>query len=95
MNHIIRQVFFSPDGVDLDFMATTDLRAGGEVYQSHHLSIARGGQLAQAIADVENALELLLTAGLQLWSTSAVFDPATGADGEPEEGDDDDDEYDG
>jgi len=87
---IIRSIQVNPDSVDLAYMDDADVRLGGNVFQTHHISINRGSNYDNEIDELEAAAEALLTDCLEDFISS----PAYAIPAPPDDGDDDDDDDD-
>jgi hypothetical protein len=87
---IVRSIQINPDSVDLAYMDDDDVRLGGEVYQSHHISIGRGSNYDVEIEALEVAAEALLTDVLEDFTRSPVYEIQI-----PVRDDDDEDDDDG
>lgn len=84
---IIRSIQVNPDSVDLAYMDDADVRLGGVVFQTHHISISRGSNYDNEIDELEAAAEALLTDVLEDFTSSPAYAiPA------PPDDDDDEDE---
>jgi len=83
----IRSIQINPDSVDLAYMDDADVRLGGNVFQTHHISINRGSNYDTEIDALEAAAEALLTDVLEDYVSSPAYAiPA------PDDDDDDDDD---
>ena len=51
----IRSIQINPDSVDLAYMDDADVRLGGAVFQTHHISISRGSNYDSEIDELEGA----------------------------------------
>ena len=85
---IIRSIQVNPDSVDLAYMDDADVRLGGAVFQTHHISIQRGSNYDNEIDALEAAAEALLTDCLEDFTSS----PAYAIPAPPDDDDDDDDD---
>ena len=88
---IVRSIQVNPDSVDLAYMDDTDVRLQGQVFQTHHISINRGGNYDNEIEALEAAAEALVTDVLVDYASSPAF---TNFNGFRDAADDDDDEDD-
>jgi hypothetical protein len=86
---LIRQVQINPDSIDLAYMDDADVRLGGAVFQTHHISISRGSNYDAGIGELEGAAEALLTDCLEDFTSSPAYAIPAPVD------DDDEDEDDG
>ena len=84
---IIRSIQVNPDSVDLAYMDDADVRLDGAVFQTHHISISRGSNYDNEIAELEAAGEALLTDVLEDFTSSPAY-----AIEPPDDDDDDDDD---
>ena len=85
---VIRSIQVNPDSVDLAYMDDADVRLGGDVFQTHHISISRGSNYDNEIDALEAAAEALLTDVLEDFTSS----PAYAIPAPPDDDDDDDDD---
>ena len=88
MVRIIRSIQINPDSIDLAYMDDADVRLGGAVFQTHHISINRGSNYDTEIDELEAAAEALLTDCLEDFTSS----PAYAIPAPPDDDDDDDDD---
>ena len=74
----VRSLVLSPDSVDITYMEdSTDVRADGQHYQTHTISLGReDGELVGEFDALETAVLDLLTAGLARWSRTLPVSPA-------------------
>jgi hypothetical protein len=87
---IIRSIQVNPDSVDLAYMDDADVRLGGDVFQTHHISISRGSNYDNEIDELEAAAEALLTDVLEDFVSSPAYEiPIPVLDEEDDEDDDD------
>jgi len=70
---IIRSIQINPDSVDLAYMDDADVRLGGAVFQTHHISINRGSNYDNEIDALEGAAEALLTDVLEDFVSSPAY----------------------
>jgi hypothetical protein len=70
---IIRSIQVNPDSVDLAYMDDADVRLGGAVFQTHHISISRGSDYDNEIDELEAAAEALLTDVLEDYASSPTY----------------------
>lgn len=85
---ITRSIQVNPDSVDLAYMDDADVRLGGAVFQTHHISISRGSEYDELIEHLEAAADVLLTDVLGDFASSpayAIPDPTVEADDEDED----------
>lgn len=68
-----------------------DVRLGGLVFQSHHISVNRGGEYDDEIDTLEAAAEALVTDVLTDFETSPAYDMEQTFVGYDSDDDDDDD----
>lgn len=87
---IIRSIQVNPDSIDLAYMDDADVRLGGAVFQTHHISISRGSNYDNEIGELEAAAEALLTDVLEDYVSSPAY-----VIPDPVHDDDDDDDGDG
>jgi hypothetical protein len=85
---IIRSIQINPDSVDLAYMDDADVRLGGYVFQTHHISISRGSNYDTGLDELEGAAEALLTDVLEDFTSS----PAYAIPAPPDDDEDDDDD---
>jgi hypothetical protein len=85
----IRSIQINLDSIDLAYMDDADVRLGGNVFQTHHISISRGSSNYDSeIDELEAAAEALLTDVLEDFTSS----PAYAIPVPPDDDDDDDDD---
>lgn len=92
---LIRGVQINPDGIDIQYMGETDVRAEGAVYQTHTISIARDGSLDDELREFEEAADALLTAAISAWAKSLPIDLSANERLHADLDDDDDDDPEG
>jgi len=85
---IIRSIQINPDSIDLAYMDDADVRLGGAVFQTHHISIQRGSNYDNEIDALEAAAEALLTDVLEDFVSSPAYEIPV----QDEEDDEDDDD---
>jgi hypothetical protein len=89
---IIGSIQINPSSVDLAYMDDADVRLGGAVVQTHHISIMRGSNYDTEIDELEAAVEALLTDVLEDFTSSPAYEiPVPDL---PDDDDDDEDEDD-
>lgn len=88
---IVRSIQINPDSVEIAYMDEGDVRLGGDVFQSHHMSVNRGSNFDDEIGSLEAAAEALVTDVLIDYDASSAFDMVAGW----QEDDDDEEEDDG
>jgi hypothetical protein len=85
----ISNVSITPQSIDISYMAETDVRAEGAIYQVHQLSISAIDEfLSDEIEEFEEALDRLLEAAIHRWASTMPVDL------HPREDEDDDDDED-
>lgn len=89
---IVRSIQVNEDSVDLAYMDDQDVRCEGFVFQTHHISIGRGGNWDTEIDKLEGVVEALLTDVLVDFTASPAHDTAQDLPTYEEEDDDDDEE---
>jgi hypothetical protein len=87
---IIRSIQVNEGSIDLAYMDDADVRLGGAVFQTHHISISRGSNYDDEIDILEAAAEALLTDVLEDFTGS----PAYAIEPPVQDDDDDDDDED-
>ena len=85
---IVRSIQINEGSIDLAYMDDADVRLGGAVFQTHHISINRGSNYDTEIDELEAAAEALLTDCLEDFTSS----PAYAIPAPPDDDDDDDDD---
>jgi len=70
---ITRSIQINPDSVDLAYMDDADVRLGGAVFQTHHISIQRDSDYGDGLEALEAAAEALLTDVLEDYVTSPAY----------------------
>lgn len=91
---IVRSIQINPDSVDLAYMNDADVRLGGAVFQTHHISISRGSNYDTGIDELEAAAEALLADVLEDFVSSPAYEipvPVQDDDDDDDDEDDDDD----
>jgi hypothetical protein len=89
---IIRSIQVNPDSIDLAYMDDADVRLGGVVFQTHHISISRGSNYDNEIDALEAAAEALLTDCLEDFVSSPAYAIPEPVLDEDDEDDDEDNE---
>ena len=85
----IRSIQINPDSVDLAYMDDADVRLGGAVFQTHHISISRGSNYDTGLDELEAAAEALLTDVLEDFTSSPAYAIPVPVDDDDEDEDDD------
>lgn len=71
----IEAISFDPNGVRIQYMSSTDVRADGEVYQAHTISVSWEHEgLRTLVTELEAAAEALLGEAITTWASSRPFD---------------------
>ena len=86
---IIRSIQVNPDSIDLAYMDDADVRLGGDVFQTHHISINRGSNYDTEIGELEAAAEALLTDVLEDFVSSPAYAIPVPVQDDDEDEDDD------
>jgi len=86
---IIRSIQVNPDSIDLAYMDDADVRLGGAVFQTHHISISRGSNYDSGIDELEGAAEALLTDCLEDFVSSPAYEIPIPVQDDDDEDDDD------
>ena len=87
---IIRSIQIGPDSIDLAYMDDADVRLGGAVFQTHHISISRGSNYDSEIDELEGAAEALLTDCLEDFVSSPAYAIPVPVQDEDDDDNDDD-----
>jgi hypothetical protein len=71
----IETISFGPDGVRVSFIASTDVRAEGEIFQMHTIGISWAREsLREAMQELEAAADRLLDEAIPEWAGSRPVD---------------------
>ena len=89
---IIRSIQVNEDSIDLSYMDDADVRLGGLVFQTHHISISRGSNYDSEIDELEAAAEALLTDCLEDFVSSPAYEIPIPVQDEDDDDDDEDDD---
>ena len=73
--YTIEAISWGPTGVTIAYMGPTDVRAEGEVYQAHSISVSWEHEALQdLVTAVEDAAGALLAAAIIAWASSKPYD---------------------
>lgn len=73
-DRVIQSVGFDPDSVSIAYIDDSDVRDEMRVWQTHQISVARGGGLTEETLALEEAAADLLGAALARWHQTPPVD---------------------
>lgn len=89
----IEAITFDPNGIRIQFMSSTDVRAEGEIFQAHTVAISWANEaLRDLVKEVEEAADRLLGEAITTWASSRPFDIEADRQQMLDDNDDDTDE---
>lgn len=71
----IENISFGPDGIRISYMAETDVRAEGEVFQAHVVAISWANEaLRDEVQELDEAANQLVEAAIRVWASTPPAD---------------------